>query len=473
MISWSLLFSFGRGVMTRLYVSIVFVLYLASCGQSVPLTQGDLLIAGGAIVDPDAGEVSVPTDVLISDGKIAAIAAAGSIRVARDIEIIDASDMFLMPGLIDVHAHIGNGGLAENSEEDRRAALAQFVRYGVTSIFVPGGGGGNDAQLAAWKVYCDVSTNRCPRVFGSGSIITAYGSHPITTIWGLPADTDPAVVLERGAIGIEEDHPVELLVQQKLAAGVDALKIVVEDGPGAFAPKPRLSKQKIAEICAGAGANGLRVFAHVSLAEHVKDVVDGGCDGIMHAPDDVIPDEVLRNMADRGIYFVATLSLFDALMDQEAGRRVQEEFAIAGVSPRALQSLEDDRYWDVSPESPELITEWQSALDWNLTRAHALGVPLALGTDTSNPQIFPGYSVHEELALMVSSGLSNAAALKSATITAAEFLEREDELGRIASGFRADILVLRHNPLEDIRNTRSVEFVLIDGTKLDDVVSDP
>jgi imidazolonepropionase-like amidohydrolase len=127
----------------------------------------------------------------------------------------------------------------------------------------------------------------------------------------------------------------------------------------------------------------------------------------------------------------------------------------------------------VNPESPELIAEWQSALDWNLTRAHELDVSIALGTDTNNPQVFPGYSAHEELTLMVSSGLSNAAALESATSTAAEFLESEDELGRIAAGFRADILVLRGNPLEDIRNTRSIEFVLLNGTKVDDVVSVP
>ena len=435
--------------------------------------QGDVLIAGGAIVDPGAAMVSTPMDVLVADGKIVAIEAAGKIRVASDVEVFDASHRFLLAGLIDVHAHIGDGGLHENSEQDRQTALAQFVRYGVTSIFVPGGGGGNDYQLAAWKVYCSEPQNSCPRLFGSGSIITAYGSHPITTIWGLAADTDPGVLMARGAIGIKEDHPVDVLIRDKLAAEVDALKIVVEDGPGAFAPKPRLSREKVAEICAEARANGLRVFAHVSLAEHVEDVVAGQCDGIMHAPDDVISDETLRKMAEQGMHYVATLSLFDALMDQEAGRRVQEEYAIAGVSPRALESLEENRYWQVSPESPELIAEWQSALDWNLTRAHELGVPIALGTDTNNPQVFPGYSVHEELALMVSSGLSNAAALESATSAAAAFLQSEDELGQIAAGFRADILVLGHNPLEDIRNTRSIEIVFVNGAKVTDVVSVP
>lgn len=429
------------------------------------------MIVGGTVIDPVAATASTPTDVLVSEGRIVAVAAAGTIRATSGMEVIDASNRFLLPGLIDVHAHIGDGGLGENSDRDRQAALAQFLRYGVTSIFVPGGGGGNDVQLAAWKAYCAQADNSCPRLFGSGSIVTAYGSHPITTIWGLPADTDPAVVLERGALGIKEDHPVDVLIRDKVAANVDAVKIVVEDGPGAFAPKPRLSRAKIAEICSAARASGLRVFAHVSLSEHVTDVVDGDCDGIMHAPDDVIAEETLQKMARQGIFYVATLSLFDALMDQEAGRREQEDYAMAGVSTRALQSLEDAGYWEVSPESPELIAQWQSAIDWNLTRAHELGVPIALGTDTNNPQIFPGYSVHEELALMVSSGLSNAAALESATVTAAKFLESDDELGRIAPGFRADILILRRDPLEDVRNTRTLEWVLIDGEPVDDVIS--
>ncbi len=449
------------------------VLSLWSCDNGRPALKGDLLISGGLIVNLESGSTSEPKDILIANKAIIAIVDHDQKKRADYIEVVDATGLYLLPGLIDVHAHVGDGGLLENDDVDRRGALAQFLRYGVTSIFVPGGGGGNDVQLNAWKAYCAKKEGHCPRVFGSGNIITAQGSHPISTIWGFPDDVDPKLVFDRGATGIGESDSVDELIAAKLAAKVDALKIVVEDGPGAFAPKPRLSRDKVAEICAKAHAVGLRVFAHVSLAEHVVDVVDGHCDAIMHAPDDVLSDRTLQAMADRKIFYVATLSLFDALMDQEAGHREQELYAIAGVSEKALASLESDDYWTVSRESPELIAEWKNALSWNLRRANEFGVPIALGTDTNNPQVFPGYSVHEELALMVAAGLDEADALKAATATAAAFLEQSETIGTVSVGALADILALRANPLDDILNTRKIAFVLANGIKVDGVVAVP
>ena len=449
------------------------LLLLAACHQGTEVTGVDRIVTSGRIVDTEQARVSEPMDLFIDDGRIVRVAPAGETSAAAGIDVIDATGMYLLPGLIDAHAHIGDGGLSDESPRDREQALAQFVRYGVTAIFVPGGGGGNDTQLNEWKAFCGRNVGQCPHLFGSGSIVTAYGSHPITTIWGMPADADPDVTRARGAVGITDADSVDRLLEDKVAAGVDAIKIVVEDGPGGFAPKPRLGAAKVAEICSKARAKGLRTFAHVSLAEHVVDVVDGGCDGIMHAPDDRIPEETLQSMADRGVFYVATLSLFDALMDQNAGRRSQDSYALAGVSQSAIASLENDAYWNMEPESPELIATWRQALAWNLTRADDLGIPIALGTDTSNPQIFPGYAVHEELELLVDTGLSEAKALHAATVTAARFLEQENDLGRVQEGFRADIIALRRNPLDDIRSTRAIAFVLMGGERIEDVVANP
>lgn len=446
---------------------------LCGCDVERSRSQHELLISGGMIVDVESNSTTAPKDILIADGLIVEIADHHERISGDDIEVLNAKGLYLIPGLIDVHAHIGDGGLRENDDTDRQQALAQFLRYGVTSIFVPGGGGGNDVQLNAWKKYCTEKKARCPRIFGSGNIITAHGSHPIGTIWGFPDDVDPQLVFDRGAVGIAESDSVDQLIAAKLDAKVDALKIVVEDGPGGFAPKPRLSRGKVAEICSKANEAGLRVFAHVSLAEHVVDVVDGNCDAIMHAPDDVLSDETLQAMADRQIFYVATLSLFDALIDQEAGYRDQEAYAIAGVSKHALASLENDDYWAIDPESPELIEEWKNALSWNLRRANELGVPIALGTDTNNPQVFPGYSVHEELALMVEAGLDEADALKAATATAADFLGLSNSVGVISAGAKADILALRDNPLDDILNTRKIAIALVGGTPVDNIVVGP
>jgi len=446
---------------------------LWGCDTDVQDSAGDLLVSGGVIVDIESGSITSPKDILIAHGKIVEVVDHHNDNSYGQTEVLDAKGLYLLPGLIDVHAHIGDGGVLENNDVDRQQALAQFLRYGVTTIFVPGGGGGNDVQLNMWKEFCKKEPARCPRIFGSGNIVTAHGSHPIGTIWGFPDDVDPSVVFERGAIGIGDADSVDDLIAVKLEANVDAIKIVVEDGPGGFAPKPRLSRNKVAEICSKARSAGLRVFAHVSLSEHVVEVVDGHCDGIMHAPDDELSDDTLALMADRQVFYVATLSLFDALMDQEAGFRDQESYAIAGVSKKALVSLESDEYWAVERESAELIEEWKIAIASNLKRAAEFGVPIALGTDTNNPQIFPGYSAHEELALMVAAGMNEADALRAATITAASFLEQSDLIGSLRPGLQADIVALRKNPLDDILHTRKIAFVLANGTTVDGVVADP
>jgi imidazolonepropionase-like amidohydrolase len=452
---------------------LISLLFLVACVQPDDAVQSDLLIVGALVVDLQKGEISRPLDLLIDSGEIIAIEESGEISSAAAIDVLDASGLFLIPGLIDVHAHIGDGGIAENTDADRELAMEQFVRYGVTSIFVPGGGGGNDEQLKDWKDRCRRDELICPRVFGSGDIITAFGSHPVTTIWDLPADTDPDVIHARGVTAIREHDPVGPIIERKFSDGAEAIKIVVEDGPGAFSPKPRLSREKIAEIVASAHARGLRVFAHVSLASHVDDVIAVGADGIMHSADDRISDKTLAKMADRGAFYVATLSLVDALLDQERGNQAQEEFAQRGVSGKALRSLQVEDYWGVAREGEDALNEWQNVVNDNLRRARDLGVKIALGTDTNNPQIFPGYAVHEELALMVDAGLSEREALESATITAAEFLRKQDEIGRLEVDFGADIVALRRNPLAEIRNTRTIEFVIRHGIRVGGVVSDP
>jgi imidazolonepropionase-like amidohydrolase len=109
----------------------------------------------------------------------------------------------------------------------------------------------------------------------------------------------------------------------------------------------------------------------------------------------------------------------------------------------------------------------------NLSAASEAGVPIALGTDTDNPQVFPGFAVHEELELMVEGGLSEAEALKAATVTAAGFLDQHEHLGKLQSGFNADIVALRRNPLADIRNTRAIEFVVVGGARVSNAVAIP
>jgi imidazolonepropionase-like amidohydrolase len=96
-------------------------------------------------------------------------------------------------------------------------------------------------------------------------------------------------------------------------------------------------------------------------------------------------------------------------------------------------------------------------------KLHKAGVPLLAGTDAPEPQVTPGFSLHQELEMLVESGLSPASALKAATLNNATALRQQDRLGSIAPGKLADILLLSANPLTDIRHTRRIELILRGG----------
>ena len=96
-------------------------------------------------------------------------------------------------------------------------------------------------------------------------------------------------------------------------------------------------------------------------------------------------------------------------------------------------------------------------------KLYRAGVPLLVGTDSPEPQVPPGFSLHQELEMLVESGLPPAAALRAATLTNATVLGQKDHLGSIAPGKLADLILLSANPLEDIRNTRRIELVIRSG----------
>lgn len=120
------------------------------------------------------------------------------------------------------------------------------------------------------------------------------------------------------------------------------------------------------------------------------------------------------------------------------------------------------------PNSAEAVSSHKmEAVLANVGMLHDRGVVIALGTDTANPYVFPGYSVHRELELLVRAGLTPMEALEAATRRASEVLGAEDDFGTVEVGKRADLLILGANPLEDIHNTRSLEVVVSEGRIVD------
>jgi imidazolonepropionase-like amidohydrolase len=102
----------------------------------------------------------------------------------------------------------------------------------------------------------------------------------------------------------------------------------------------------------------------------------------------------------------------------------------------------------------------------NLLRAWKAGVPLAMGTDSGNPLVFPGASMHRELQLWVEAGIPKDVALQAATVNAAKLLREEKRIGAIRKGYDADLLMVDGNPLEDITATQRISLVVFQGERV-------
>ena len=453
---------------TRLLL-LTAVAAVSGCASVPAQDPADLLIANVHIVDTAAGALSPPRDVALRDGRIVSISPAGAGPDAASI--IDGDGRYLLAGLVDAHAHIGNGGIAPQDDASRHASLRQFLRYGVTSILVPGGTGGGDADLPALRAYC-AAPGQCPGLALTGSLVTAPGSHPISTIFEFPPNVDDAMLASRGLSAIHPGTDIEALVAARRDAGATFLKIVIEDGPPPWYPKPRLSDAQVAALTRAAHARSMKVVAHVSDAAEVEIALAAGVDAIMHMPLDRMSDDLLRRMAARGMALVPTLALYQGFTTWGEGERESDPYALAGVPAPVIESLANPGFLAHPAEPLEGARRYLTIGSDNLRRAVAAGVPVLLGTDVNNPFVFPGYSMHEELGLAVAAGLTPAQALDRATRHSAAFLGFKDA-GTVAPGNQADLILLAANPLEAIGNSRTIVTVLSDGAVVPDPVSLP
>lgn len=455
-------------------------LFAASCAPALSQPRAiseitpeasPILVRGVSIVHPSKDAVDAPSDILINGGKIIEIAPAGTLLAPSGAITMDASGKFALPGLIDVHAHVGEGGAMPNTDASRARALNQFLRYGVTTIFVPGATGAGDADWAQLRQRCTSGEISCPDLFGTGSLITAPGSHPVSTIFGMPDDVPAAATESRGVTVLRPGTDIAKLVRSKKAAGATAIKIVIEDGPPPWYPKPRLSDDQIGRIVSAAHAESLPVFAHVSSADQVSIALEAGVDGIMHAPIDVLSPELSRKMAERLMWYVPTFSLYDGILTWALKQKEADPYALKGVAPEVIDSLAVSEFLaEAAEDEAGARTYLANALE-NLKRVSGAGVPIALGSDVNNPFVYPGYSAHEELSFMVRAGLTPAQALSAATAGGAAFLQLSNRLGQIAVGFEADLLLLDRNPLERAENSRAIAAVISNGKVVPRVVS--
>ena len=408
--------------------SLLFLLLLSA----MPLRAQTTAIRAGHLIDPATGGVSANQIILVKDGKIAAVGA--TVEVPKGATVVDLSGSWVLPGLMDAHAHItfGQGPplsieatyLAEGSAMRVLRGL-RYARMLLEAGFTTIRDAGNEANYASIDLRRAIERGWFPgpTIVTMGKIIAPFGgqSHLV------PPEMGPFWHFEY----IDADTPDEVrkAVRRNIFYGAQAIKMVCDNN--AY----HCSVEEVAAAAREAHGAGLPVSVHVMGGEAARNVILGGADSIEHGFE--LSDELLQMMKDKGMVLVSTDFPYEHLAATFAPGNAY------GIDPKKMSAAIVDR----------------------LKRAQRIGVRLAFGTDTvvDLPGRTRGDMMLDYLDVWASAGITPSATLKAMTTTSAELLRVQDARGAIAVGRAADIIATPENPLERIQALRKVHFVMKEG----------
>jgi len=461
-------------------VSRALLLFLAIAALAPHARADEVLVRGALLVDGTGAPPRPDTDVLIRDGRIEAIEAAGSLP-ARG-RVIDAAGMTLLPGLIDAHVHfVAASGSSYRHDSDEtirelnRQHLRAYVACGVTTVLDAG---------AFTEVARDIQTwlaagNPGPRYLTTGPYVRpvdGYG-HPRFGAEATPADVEAKLDL----------------IQSLGGAGV---KIGIERGFGPFGGPAPFPSEILAAVVEGARRRGLPFYVHARTEATQAEALEIGAHALMHgALDAVAPEEVsdafIARLAKSGVYQVTTLSVVDTFPTLYDVRRLDEPLVRLVVPPIELETArapDATRHFDVQvigwavPWTFEFTRPWLARFalsrerlleamrvgQQNLLREHRAGVPIVAGTDAPSPwpdaiYHFHGPQMAREVELLGEAGFTPLEAIAAATSTPARMLALDAEIGTIAVGKRADLVLVAGDASRDLRSLRDVRWTIRDG----------
>ena len=377
----------------------------------------------------DGKMVYTNMDVVVRDGRIASL---GSSSVSEDIPHINAVGGTLLPGLIDAHTHTQEIGQLEES-----------LRFGITTVLDMGTFPPYEIPLReAAATRTDVADFR-----SAGILATAPGGHG--TEFGIEIPT---------VAGVEEAVD---FVRKRSQENVDYLKIVMNGVRAARSGMPTLGEDTVRALVNSGHEAGLMVLAHVESQGDVRLAISAGVDGLVHHwRDSGAQPELAGLLAANNVFVMPTLTAIDGLLGLGPQALLQDKRVVPYLSDLAYRELTKE----LPTPPPGISTTIANQATTSLIRA---GVQLLAGSDafTGNPRIVHGASLHRLLELFIDAGLSPTEALRTATSNVAEAFGLSDR-GRIQPGFRADLVLVRGDPTEDITVTRDILRVWKAGVEL-------
>ena len=422
------------------FAKIAGALALLSSIWAAPAAAQDetrTILVDRLIVDPAQAALEGPRTITVQDGRIARIE-EGWIEPADGAVSIDLSGKTVMPGLIDLHVHLtgdpGGDFWKEAVEPDEWGVVVGVKNARLTALAgfttVREAGSGPEAAFALRRGTAE-GLIPGPRIIAAGPPLAIIGGHG--DVNGFRPEVNELL-----DSGFTCTGAVECAAKVRLASqnGADVIKITAtggvlsQQGRGLEA---HFTSEEMKAIADTAHSLGLKVMAHAHGARGIEAAARAGIDTIEHGT--YLDEAAARAMKENGTVLVPTLMAFQ------------------GVTERLGKGI----YTPVVEDKIRAVAETARVFMGN---AYRWGVPIAFGTDAA---VFAHGRNAGEFALMVDQGMPARETIASATTVAAEVLEMEDEIGRIAPGMSADIIAVDGDPLADVTVLENVDWVMVRG----------
>ena len=427
--------------------SIIVVVILALIGLFINLLptpevtpQPATTNAKNSLIIPDSGSYRI-TNIAVFDGQQWHDNAELAIREGRvvtpdtatDVTVIDGQGGFVIPGLIDAHTHSwGN-------------ALQQSLHYGVTTnldMFT-------DTRFFQAKKGQRISLDAVTEadLFSSGVLVTSAGGHG--TEYGIAIPTIA--------------HPQEAsdFVAARLAEGSDYIKIVYDASASHADHKGRFTSidyDTLAAVVRAAHAQNAMAVVHVMDLASAEHAAKAGADGLVHTFGGTpASDELIALMKSQDMFVIPTLSILASLAGEGRGQALIENSAFSShLAADVKHAIANDI------ASGRMAEDYFAIAIENTRRMYEAGIAVLAGTDAPNQGTAHGISLHDELALLVDSGLSPTEALTAATYLPYSTFDI-GERGHLRSGARADFIVLNKDPRTNIKHTQHIRWIVKNG----------
>ncbi len=424
--------------------ALLFLCAACSDGPPVehPTDSPTLAITNVSLIDAKRTPTGSERTVVIVGERIAAIGGTGEVEIPRNARIVEGRGKFLIPGLWDMHTHV----LWEPGV--RESFLPLLIANGITGIRDMGG---TLDVLVAVREDIEAGRLLSPRIVAAGPFL--HG----------PIEIDP-----RAGLAIGSPEEARRAVDSLAEHGVDFIKVYTT-----------LSRDAFFAVIDQANRYGLPVAGHVPFEVSDAEASDAGMKSIEHMRSETGGFCTSRNAT-------ACEAIFDTFrrnntwqtptLSVRRNRAYIDEASIAEDArlrfvPRALynewQARREERLRTRPPQYFADVKVQHREERWLAAELHGAGIPILAGSDAGDLYSLPGFTLHDELALLVEVGFSPMEALQAATLDAARYLDASDSLGTVAVGNLADLLLLDANPLEDIHNTTKISAVVLNGRLLD------